>query len=448
MKKILICILVIHIFLMSTVLNAFAIENGTENNTSDTATAIAVNQTYNGNLKNESDVDFYRFEVYESGYFYVEMRTPISDSPSSYWNIYLYDSNESIIDGTNARTACKVEENGSTQVTNKYGVSAGTYYVKVVRGSKYSNGQYSINIKFSPANDWESENNSSKGNANLLEFNVPKKASLSATEDEDWFKFNVDYNAYIAIEFTHDAIDNERVYWKFLIQNSKGVNIHKEIGLDSQGYYAVKGNEDVTTHVYYLATGTYYIKVQKEYYSSAAYQIKVFNGSSSGYTTEKICIDSGHVVHFGHDNPYWRDVDKATCTVSGTREYYCDRCNVSIKTERVNATGHVATAWQDVVKPTCLASGIRQRVCEHCGILMEEEVVPETGHIYTDDDWVVVSGNKLIPPIIRERVCHSCEYVDRQEIWDYVWVPIVTLVAVVAVALGLINYIRAFLKKS
>ena len=448
MKKILICILVIHIFLTSTVLNAFAMEGGAENDTFSTATAISVNQSNSGSLQSESDVNWYKFEVYESGYFYVELQTPVSKSPKNYWKIGLYDSNNSDLCGSTLSRATVAEE-GSTLITGKYGISPGVYYIKISKDTAHSDGIYKINVKFTAAYDWETENNSTRGKANLLEFDAIKYGSATSEYDEDWYKFNVTSNSYVAIEFSHEAIDKDIVYWKFWIQNSRGVNIHKDLGLDSQGRYEVKGNEDVTTHVYYLPTGTYYIKITgapKE--NTATYSLKVFYGNSSNYSTEKICIDSGHVVRFGHDNPYWRDVDKATCTASGTREYYCDRCNVSIKTERVNATGHVAAAWQDVVKPTCLASGIRQRVCEHCGILMEEEVVPETGHIYTDDDWVVVSGNKLIPPIIRERVCHSCEYVDRQEIWDYVWVPIVTLVAVVAVALGLINYIRAFLKKS
>ena len=66
-------------------------------------------------------------------------------------------------------------------------------------------------------------------------------------------------------------------------------------------------------------------------------------------------------------------------------------------------------------------------------------------HDYSD--YIVVSGNKLIPPIVREKTCNLCDDVQTYEDWSNVWITIVAGIAIVGVIIGLVNYVRAFKKR-
>ena len=59
----------------------------------------------------------------------------------------------------------------------------------------------------------------------------------------------------------------------------------------------------------------------------------------------------------------------------------------------------------------------------------------------------MVSGSKLIPPIVKEKTCVHCADVQSTEDWSYVWVTIIAVVALIGILIGVINYIRAFKKK-
>ena len=100
--------------------------------------------------------------------------------------------------------------------------------------------------------------------------------------------------------------------------------------------------------------------------------------------------------------------------------------------------------WTSVEVAKCGQAGVEQHICNLCGHAENREI-DALDHSY--GDYEIVSGSKLIPPIIKERKCGFCGGVDRIEDWSYVWVTVLAGIAAIGVIIGLIGYIKAFRKK-
>ena len=105
---------------------------------------------------------------------------------------------------------------------------------------------------------------------------------------------------------------------------------------------------------------------------------------------------------------------------------------------------HSWTDWETSISATCFSQGEVKRTCNQCQET-ETKKIEQQSHKY--GDAVVVKGSKLIPPIVKERACIWCNRIDSFEDWSYVWVTVLIGVAIVGVAIGIINYIRAFKKR-
>lgn len=106
-------------------------------------------------------------------------------------------------------------------------------------------------------------------------------------------------------------------------------------------------------------------------------------------------------------------------------------------------TSHNWSEWTTTKEATCDNPGSNNRRCHECGAV-ETQVIEQLTHIY--GDLSVVSGSKLIPPIVKERQCSLCGNVEQIKDWSFVWVPIVCGVVAVFAVIGIINYVR-ILKK-
>ena len=105
---------------------------------------------------------------------------------------------------------------------------------------------------------------------------------------------------------------------------------------------------------------------------------------------------------------------------------------------------HNWTDWEVSLESTCFAQGESKRECTQCGEI-ETRVMEQLSHKY--GDMVIISGSKLIPPIVKERTCELCNNIEHFEDWSYIWVTILAGVATIGVVIGVIGYIRAFKKK-
>lgn len=113
------------------------------NNTAATANTISVNTTISGNLSSSSDVDWFKFTVSNDGYIYIDFKHDILSSTNTYWEFEIFQS-DGVTHYDNCYSAWSVKGNENLS-TNKLGIGAGTYYLRVDAYS-YSSATYSITL--------------------------------------------------------------------------------------------------------------------------------------------------------------------------------------------------------------------------------------------------------------------------------------------------------------
>lgn len=103
------------------------------NNSSNKADTLMVNEIINGSLSTNGDIDWYKFTVNRNGFFNITFNHSVVNDNNSLWRIYLYDStavNELLRFNRLGRT-----ESGSSDYIQ---LSTGkTYYIKITRISEY-----------------------------------------------------------------------------------------------------------------------------------------------------------------------------------------------------------------------------------------------------------------------------------------------------------------------
>ena len=78
-----------------------------------------------------------------------------------------------------------------------------------------------------------------------------------------------------------------------------------------------------------------------------------------------------------------------------------------------------------------------------CGDI-EEQQIEQLTHEY--GEWIVISGSKLIPPIVREKTCELCGNIETVKDWSNIWITILVGIALIGVTIGIINYIVSIKK--
>ena len=117
-------------------MTVFAADNTAEtesNNTLATGTLITSGVACVGALSSTTDVDCYKFNITENGYFSVNFSVDKLVYESSQigegWLVTLYDSEGELLYS---------KETKETFATPEFGFKAGTYYIKVATPSNYS----------------------------------------------------------------------------------------------------------------------------------------------------------------------------------------------------------------------------------------------------------------------------------------------------------------------
>lgn len=197
----------------------------------------------------------------------------------------------------------------------------------------------------------------------------------------------------------------------------------------------------------------------------------------SRYMTCATCgyVRTEHINMLPHDFGIWKTEKEATCTSTGKSVRSCSACG-GTESKVIEKLDHVYSDWQLTEEPTCISTGKEERVCVGCGksqnrtvekltyhqygdwevfeeatcekdgtekrscIFCEEtetRVIAKLGHQY--DEWKQVKGNVLIPPITSEKVCSTCNDVVQSHDWSYLWVPVLSIVVLIAVLSGIVS---------
>lgn len=393
----------------------------TENNsTSSTADEVFVNQKYNGALSSSYDVDWYKFTVEHDGYFYVEFNHAILSSSDTYWELYLYDDTlVSGIDRVGSSYYDGVGGQETSYATSTYGIAAGTYYLKI-RGNnytyaaathyRYSSTPYNFTIHFTESNTWETENNNTMSTADTLEIGKLLNGTLSSSYDTDWYKIEITTQKKIAVRFDHDVINSSSSYWTIYLYDSTGIT--KLLTYSRRGNTATAVSDYVD-----VSSGTYYLKVVKDNYSSAKYKIGVYD-----YHT---CVGT------------WSVTTSPTCTAVGEKQKVCTVCG-KIETEQIDAKGHSYGNWVVTTSPTCTEQGEETRTCTGCG-KKETNTVAALGHDY--DDGVRTKNATLFRDGETTYTCSRCSKSYKQKIDALIptWFVVVSIIVAMIVLIIVIR---------
>ena len=137
-------------------------------------------------------------------------------------------------------------------------------------------------------------------------------------------------------------------------------------------------------------------------------------------------------------------LQEPTCIKGGTVHKNCLTCGMDLGVSDIAPIGHLYGELIVDKEATCREEGMQHHICINCDNY-ESLYMPKLEHSY--GEYSVVSGNKLIPPIVKERKCVQCQHIDRINDWSYVWVTGIAVIVLIAVVVGVIGYIRAFKEK-
>ena len=294
------------------------------NNTKDTADQLGLNQPIYGTLKNEDDVDYFRFELPQSGKIEINF---------SHEKIEYTDYSKSIsIKDSNLDEIVKYTLYGDKNNIGKreLGLPAGTYYVKIGKGGSHvRDNKYTLKINFEQTLSWEKEINNTKDTANQLVLGQPIYGTLKNEDDVDYFRVEIPQDGKIEVNFNHEKIE----YTDY----SKYVSI-KDSNLDEIAKYTLYGDKNnIGKKELGLPAGTYYVKIGKggSNVRDNKYTLKInfeqtsswekeFNDSKD--TSDNIYINSPihGTMRYKDDKDYYklRLADKETISINFEHDYY------------------------------------------------------------------------------------------------------------------------------
>lgn len=384
-----------------------------------TANSIQLNCEYSGSLRMayQSEQDWYAFTVTKPGYITLILNTEKQENNDTYWDVSIRDSDNPDKDLWQAYI------NGYEDQTNscKIGLEPGTYYFEIESADNWSSDIYVFTIEYYESEYWELESNETWKSATQIKTMTEYYGSLRFPyqNEKDWFCFTLESARKVQLLLSTAQIDDSSTYWDISIRDKD--NPDKEL-------WRAKSSGNITTTQsgwLDLSAGTYYVEIES-----------ANRHSSETYT---IFIDEYHEC-----NGKWVMVREPTCIEEGQKGEVCIICGKRLKTEKISAYGHISENWTVVKEPTCTETGYRCANCDRCHKDVQE-VIEMLSHAY--GEWNVVSGNKVVPPIVKEQICSQCGHINSVKDWSCIWITILTGVAVVGALIGIINYIRAFKRR-
>ena len=128
----------------------------------------------------------------------------------------------------------------------------------IVQTACFAAGAVDVDLAGAAAND-------SFENAKQISVNTSYTDSLSSNKEEDYFKFTLSKSAMIAVNFNHAFVDSSNTYWIVRIYNANDLTTELL-------KFSVKGkNINSISQSTGLPSGSYYVKIAKDYYNDMEY---------------------------------------------------------------------------------------------------------------------------------------------------------------------------------
>lgn len=210
------------------------------------AETLELNATYMIQI-NDGETRLYQFTVPTAGNVHVQLKNtdPVGQEQIG---AQLFDSNN--LELTKRRTGVNVDMPIYSTDGNR------TFYLKVWDNYYAEKTSFYLTVEFQETADWETEENNSTESADTIMANRIWYGMINDTNDScDYFRFTLTANKKIQITFGPATVDGEDHGWYVSLLDSKN--------------NSVKIYSDKVTQTYncYLQKGTYYIKVERNYYS-------------------------------------------------------------------------------------------------------------------------------------------------------------------------------------
>lgn len=247
-------------------LSAATVTEREDNDSTDTANPISINDTVIGNISSRNDSDYYKISVSERGYFTFGFSHDLMTiNEYDHWDITVYRVSDTLEEVYNG--AFNVNKRNSS--SPKIGVDIGTYYVKLARewnGSGLIEGvEYRLTANFTATDFWENENNDGYSSADEISLNSTYGGFIEDRDDRDFYKFSASQNGYIEIKFDHDLISTDD-YSRWEIKVYKETDTLDEV---FNGAFFVN-KKSTTGPKIGLEAGTYYIEIGRYWYNNTS----------------------------------------------------------------------------------------------------------------------------------------------------------------------------------
>ena len=257
-------------------LGTSTVKDNDNNNVSENAQKITLGDTIDGSIAPEGDIDFYAFELEQSGRITLNMK-----SYMRYYTLTLYD-----VSGSQIWNSENNEYNntvGFRQDNITTDLEKGKYFFKVT-GYKYldrsggyvSTGNYQLKTSFESANANETEWNNSVDTANKINLGETIHGLIAKNDGIDFYQFTLSDSGTVSLDIT-----SYLEYYTLVIYDMEGNQLWYT---NRNEYNATVGFRNDKYQVS-LEKGTYYLR-------AAGYRV----GDNDGYGihTGKYMIVTGY----------------------------------------------------------------------------------------------------------------------------------------------------------
>lgn len=244
------------------------------NDSPETAISLPHGVVMSGSLADRLlslDKDYYKFTVEGEGYIDLTFSHALQTGDKNGWNVRIL---KELADGSYCEIIKRISKwNSETMELKNIGLPAGDYYLLVDGDSvSYNSTTYSVKWRFTAAENYEREPNSSFLNCQTIEFRTTYSGAIMSSADmvfdEDYYRFTVNSTKTVGVEFSHEIASSSDVCWNVSIIDDKG-KVYAEIK-------SPLNQEIVLTDIVELPAGVYFIKVETgDYGSEMPYKIRL-----------------------------------------------------------------------------------------------------------------------------------------------------------------------------
>ncbi len=315
------------------------------NDTTSLANTIVPGETYGGDIRSTSDVDYFTLTTTEKGYLGLDFE---HTAISGWETLSVYKITVSRNGQSGAVYTGYVKGGDTTFTMPNLGLPADTYYIKIEPAATISTSllggsvsscypaDYSIKVNWQNASNWEEEINDTISTANAIKSGTTYNGSIATTDDKDYYKVEMNKKGYLQFKFTHANTGNTATHYRISVLNSAGSNIYE---ITNAGVDTLYVSDKIG-----LAKGTYYVLVSvSSTLYTGDYGLTVTTKAASNWESEvngdtatANSLKVGKEMH-GVISSYSGDLDYYKFTLDKT-----SYVNVSLSHKKMNAAG---TSW-------------------------------------------------------------------------------------------------------